>query len=331
MVIAPWRRAHSSARRTVASGTSSEHTTTSAHAKSASRRSTSATVSARLAPGATAIWLRPSASTTISAVPVAASAVVTIASTPIPSAVSACRTSRPDASSPTQATRRTSAPSRRAATAWLAPLPPRATSSVPSLTVSPGRGSRGSATVKSTLAEPTTRTRGTGGPGTWPGSAGRRRCRRRDSSARRRARRVSPSRPISMCTGSQSTSVGSSATATARGSCSTITDVPGPAHGPKPRRVKAAMRAASGPGRRCSARSSVGARHDRLAGGVQRDQVERQAGGHDARGGVGIDVDVELGRRRHVARHVDGAAHDHDARHARQRGGVRARGPGPRW
>ena len=35
----------------------------------------------------------------------------------------------------------------------------------PSFTVSPGRGSRDRATVKSTLAEPITATRGTGGPG----------------------------------------------------------------------------------------------------------------------------------------------------------------------
>src|SRR5262245_58892474 len=95
----------------------------------------------------------------MSAVPVAVSA-VTRPSTPTPSAESAWRIDRPESSSPTQPTRRTSAPRRRAATAWLAPLPPWFTRRVPSVTVSPGTGSRGAATVKSTLADPITKTWG---------------------------------------------------------------------------------------------------------------------------------------------------------------------------
>jgi hypothetical protein len=60
----------------------------------------------------------------MSAVPVAASPLTIMPLTPIPSARNAARMSRPEASSPTQATKRTSAPSRRAATAWFAPFPP---------------------------------------------------------------------------------------------------------------------------------------------------------------------------------------------------------------
>jgi len=117
IVIIPRRLPSSSAHFTVGSGVSSWHTRTSAHSKSAARRATSSTSSRRFAPGATAIWLRPSASTTISAVPVAASAVDATPVTSTPSAARAWRISRPTVSSPTQAIKRTSAPSRRAARA----------------------------------------------------------------------------------------------------------------------------------------------------------------------------------------------------------------------
>jgi beta-N-acetylhexosaminidase len=49
-----------------------------------------------------------------------------------------------------------------------------------------------------------------------------------------------------------------------------------------------------------------------LARRVEGDQVDPETSGeHDGRG-VGIDVGVELGRRRHVAGDIDGASHDHD-------------------
>ena len=193
-MIASRRRASASAAATESSGISSWQTTTWAHAKSASRPRTCSTVNARLAPGATAIWFSPAGSTMISAVPVAAVTVSTTPSTPIPSPASAARIAAPEASRPTQAISRTSAPSRRAATAWFAPLPPWFTSSVPLVTVSPGPGNRGAATVTSTLAEPTTRMRaaviapaGTAARGTSrrtargpraspPGSSARQRC-----------------------------------------------------------------------------------------------------------------------------------------------------------
>jgi hypothetical protein len=147
-IVVTWqRRASSSAHRTVSSGVSSWHITTSAHAKSPRRLATVSTSSHRFAPGATAIWLRPAASTTISAVPVAAAPVDASPATSRPSPASAARMPRPGASSPRHAMRRTSAPSRRAARAWFAPLPPWLTSSVPPVTVSPGCGSRASATV----------------------------------------------------------------------------------------------------------------------------------------------------------------------------------------
>ena len=60
----------------------------------------------------------------MSAVPVAAALVALTPATSMPSRRSASRMARPDASSPTQAMNFTSAPKRRAATAWLAPLPP---------------------------------------------------------------------------------------------------------------------------------------------------------------------------------------------------------------
>ena len=105
------------------------------------------TVKQWLAPGATAIWLRPSASTMMSAVPVAASPETRRPSTPMPAAARLSPMRRPSASSPTQPIILTSPPRRRAAIAWLAPLPPRLTRRVPPETVSPGDGRRGSATV----------------------------------------------------------------------------------------------------------------------------------------------------------------------------------------
>src|SRR5262245_9077985 len=60
------------------------------------------------------------------------------------------------ASFPTEPTIRTRAPSRAAATAWFAPLPPGMRSSVAPLSVSPGRGSRSTFATRSRLIDPTT-------------------------------------------------------------------------------------------------------------------------------------------------------------------------------
>jgi hypothetical protein len=62
----------------------------------------------------------------------------------------------PKRSDPTRATMNTSAPHRRAATAWLAPLPPKPRSKLGAKSVSPGRGNSSVKVVRSTLALPTT-------------------------------------------------------------------------------------------------------------------------------------------------------------------------------
>ena len=62
----------------------------------------------------------------------------------------------PKSSSPTAPTKRTSAPSRAAATAWFAPFPPGTWSSLAPVSVSPGLGRRGTVATRSRLIEPTT-------------------------------------------------------------------------------------------------------------------------------------------------------------------------------
>src|SRR6202040_2160108 len=62
----------------------------------------------------------------------------------------------PNRSLPTLATMPTFAPQRRAATAWLAPLPPKPRSNFLPKIVSPGRGNTSLNVVRSTLALPTT-------------------------------------------------------------------------------------------------------------------------------------------------------------------------------
>jgi len=61
---------------------------------------------------------------------------------------------------PSLATISTSAPQSRAATAWLAPLPPKPRSKLFPKRVSPGRGKASPKVVKSMLALPTTAMRG---------------------------------------------------------------------------------------------------------------------------------------------------------------------------
>src|SRR5271170_4398002 len=66
----------------------------------------------------------------------------------------------PNKSLPTRATMNTSAPQRRAATAWFAPLPPNPRSNFWPKMVSPGFGNRSVNVVRSMLALPTTAMRG---------------------------------------------------------------------------------------------------------------------------------------------------------------------------
>src|SRR5262249_22159684 len=70
-----------------------------------------------------------------------------------PASISDCSAK---SSRPTRPTKRTCAPSRAAATAWLAPFPPGTRSNVASVSVSPGRGSRSQRATWSTFADPTT-------------------------------------------------------------------------------------------------------------------------------------------------------------------------------
>jgi len=122
-------------------------------------RSTAAASTCWLAPEATAIWFSPAASTLISATPVGTSARATQpVSTPSPRRSSSAWS--PNASPPTAPTIVTLAPSRAAATAALAPLPPPCWEKRPPETVSPGAGSRSPTTTRSVLIEPTTMTRG---------------------------------------------------------------------------------------------------------------------------------------------------------------------------
>src|SRR4051812_45922609 len=95
----------------------------------------------------------------MNAMAVAGPSRVASSSTATPSATRAARATRPKSSSPTAPMNVVGAPSRAAATAWLPPFPPSCRSNRPPTTVSPGTGRVGTKTWKSTLTEPTTRTR----------------------------------------------------------------------------------------------------------------------------------------------------------------------------
>jgi hypothetical protein len=111
--------------------------------------------SAALAPDATAIWLRPWPSTHTAASPVAPGTVFR-PPTSIPRSARAVRAVAPKSSAPTQPMKRVPAPSRAAAIAWFAPLPPTACVTAGVSTVSPTAGRCGRRKVKSTLIEPNT-------------------------------------------------------------------------------------------------------------------------------------------------------------------------------
>ena len=71
--------------------------------------------------------------------------------------------------------------------------------------------------------------------------------------------------------------------------------------------------------RACERRLQRGGLQRDLARGVERDEVEPHAGVEDPRERLGIDVRVELGVGRYVARHVYRAAHRHHAAGAADR------------
>ena len=111
-----------------------------------------------LAPEATAIWFSPPSSTTITATPVATPSMTWVRDTSMPSLARSATARRPNSSSPIAPTKTTRAPSRAAATAWLAPFPPGWRAKLPPVTVSPGTGIRAVRTTRSTFIDPTTTT-----------------------------------------------------------------------------------------------------------------------------------------------------------------------------
>ena len=155
ITVVPRRRAMEAAARKASRGVSSWASRTSAAAMAELQLSTMAGVREWLAPGATAIWFSPRSSTTIRAAPVGRS---TSASPAVstPSAASNRRAAAPNSSFPTAPMKLTSAPRRRAATAWLDPLPPGPRWKDRPRTVCPRSGSRGAATTRSMLNEPST-------------------------------------------------------------------------------------------------------------------------------------------------------------------------------
>ena len=158
---APVARAPRSASRTDGRGISELTRRTSPRARRNEARAfrTSAGSRAALAPEATEMRFSPASSTRTSATPVGWPRTVRSAATSTPSCSSAVRAALPKSSSPTAPTNAVRTPSRDAATAWLPPFPPWCRSNVPPITVSPGAGSRGARTTRSTLTEPTTITR----------------------------------------------------------------------------------------------------------------------------------------------------------------------------
>src|SRR5688572_13071923 len=112
-----------------------------------------------LAPGTTTIWFSPASLTRISAMPVL-ERTTCVRERSTPARRSSRTASVPNSSSPTAPTKRTCAPSRAAATAWFAPLPPGTYSRSALVSVSPGRGSFSTRATRSRLIEPTTATLG---------------------------------------------------------------------------------------------------------------------------------------------------------------------------
>ena len=110
------------------------------------------------------IEFSPAWSTLIRASPVLACSVTRTAVTSTPAPPSAARQESPKSSAPQQPTIRTDAPSRAAASAWFAPLPPGCSRASAPSTVSPGPASRGTLTDISIFRLPSTVTRGIGSP-----------------------------------------------------------------------------------------------------------------------------------------------------------------------
>mmetsp|Transcript_19376 Transcript_19376/g.57598 ORF Transcript_19376/g.57598 Transcript_19376/m.57598 type:complete len:267 (-) Transcript_19376:100-900(-) len=156
MVVTPAARALRRAASVVATGTSSCVRSTAAPSKTPS--GTSAGARRPFAPGTTIMVFSPCASTVISATPVAASGVDVLGAASTPRRAKLSRVASPKESAPVLQTILTRLPSSDAATAWLAPLPPKSCSKLVPMSVSPGAQKRGAPHTRSTFAEPTTTT-----------------------------------------------------------------------------------------------------------------------------------------------------------------------------
>ena len=139
-------------------GTSWPSSTTPALAMASCADSTSATPTSALTPELTTMVFSPASSTVMRARPVGAPSMRCTWRVSTPSSCSAASRKSPPSSAPTRPTMLTSWPSRAAATAWFAPLPPAWRCGAPPKTVSPGAGSRRTPTTRSTLRLPTTQT-----------------------------------------------------------------------------------------------------------------------------------------------------------------------------
>jgi hypothetical protein len=148
-------RAARAAATTVSIGISSWSSTTVAPRTDPT--SASSGTSAALAPGTTTIRFSPLPSSTgIVAEPVGTPGVRSTRLTSTPDAASAASCRSPAGSCPTRPTMCTPGPSSAAAAAWLAPLPPGASTAERPITVSPRPGNRSTATSTSSLRLPTT-------------------------------------------------------------------------------------------------------------------------------------------------------------------------------
>ena len=147
---------------TASSGTSkpSRQTACAGGSSVATSASTMAPSRRALAPEATAIWFSPCSSTTIRARPVWVSSMTWQRVVSTPASLRPASALRPRSSPPTAPSIVTCAPTRAAATAWLALLPPFCWMKRLPSTVSPGPGSSVTPTIRSTLMEPATTTAG---------------------------------------------------------------------------------------------------------------------------------------------------------------------------
>src|SRR5258708_2096740 len=145
----------------VSIGISNCSTIVSTLRRASAAASTSAGFNVSLAPFTTRIRFCPFGSTKIGATPLDTPSTIRTCFVSMPSDAKFFTVASPNKSFPSLATITTSAPHKRAATAWFAPFPPNPKSNLCPKIVSPGRGNLSLNVVKSTFALPTTAILGT--------------------------------------------------------------------------------------------------------------------------------------------------------------------------